>query len=166
MKLPPKDIVETTLANRTLTTLSSALAAAGLVKQFQGPGPFTLFAPSDEAFLKLPEDKLDALMRDKKRLAAVINYHTLRGTLKTSDLPDGTAKTIEGNLLTIGATDEGMRVDHANVTTPNIASRNGVIHVIDTVMMPGAEGDVPPKPDLHESPWSGRRRAPPRPRSF
>jgi len=155
----PKNIVETALAAGNFSTFSNAIAAAGLTETLKGPGPYTLFAPTDDAFAKLPPETVEALMKDKKKLSALVNYHTLRGSLHSWDLPHGKAKTIEGNSIRIGATDEGMTVDQANVSKKDIRTSNGVIHAIDAVIMPGAHSGVP-KADGMETAWAGKRRDP------
>jgi uncharacterized surface protein with fasciclin (FAS1) repeats len=153
-----RDLVDTSIAAGDLGKLADALSAAGLVAELRGPGPYTLFAPTDGAFGKLPPGELEALMADKPRLSAILHHHLLRGRLLTTDLPHGNVRTLEGSSVQIGATDEGPTVGRANITRCNILSSNGVIHAIDTVMMPGP---APAKPDEPESPWSGRRRMPP-----
>ena len=154
------DLVDTAQAAGNFGAFFKALKTAGLVDILKGPGPFTLFAPTDEAFTKLGSDTMEALLEDKKRLAAVLQYHVLRGTLNTWDLPRGRAKTLEGHLVNIAATDDGLTIDLANITEPNIASRNGVIHAIDTVMIPGAYQPAR-EAAAHDSPWNGTRKTAP-----
>ncbi len=155
-----RDIVETALAAGNLTTFSNALKAAGLVDAFKGPGTYTVFAPTDAAFSKLPVDMVEGLMKDKKRLAKVLNFHVLRGKLNSWDLPAGNAKTVEGNAVRIGSTDESITVDDANVTHKDIHTSNGVIHAIDTVMMPGEHAQEKMMVQ-QESAWAGKRRVVP-----
>ncbi len=159
----PRDLVETARAAGDFMTFSSALTASGLVDELKGPGPFTLFAPTDEAFRKLPPEEVEALMRDRARLGAMINRHVLRGRLYSTDLTHGDATTVDGTSIHIGATDDGFTIDHANVIRKDIFTSNGVIHAIDAVIIPGR---IEPKTrnDTQESAWSGKRRIPPPPR--
>lgn len=152
-----RDLVDTALSSGEFNTFSYALSAAGMVDTLKGPDSFTVFAPTDEAFRKLPPDEVELLMQDKKQLCAVLGHHMLRGTLHSWDLTHGDARTLEGTKLRIGATDDGFTVDHANVTKKDIPSSNGVIHAIDALIIPGREA-AHAKPDAQESPWSGRRR--------
>lgn len=130
-----KDIVDTAVAAGNFKTLATALQAAGLVDTLKGPGPFTVFAPTDEAFAKVPKDQLDALLKDKARLTAVLTYHVVPGKVMAKDVKPGQVKTVQGSSLTV-STAGGVKVDQANVTTTDIAADNGVIHVIDRVVMP------------------------------
>jgi uncharacterized surface protein with fasciclin (FAS1) repeats len=130
------DIVDTAVAAGNFKTLATALQAAGLVETLKGPGPFTVFAPTDEAFAKLPAGAVEALLKDKARLVAVLTYHVVPGRVMAADVVKMTgAKTVEGGSLTIHA-DRGVTVDGAKVVKTDIQSSNGVIHVIDTVLMP------------------------------
>jgi uncharacterized surface protein with fasciclin (FAS1) repeats len=130
------DVVDTAVAAGDFKTLATALQAAGLVETLKGPGPFTVFAPTDEAFAKLPAGTLDALLKDKQRLAAVLTYHVVPGRLAAADVVKMTAaKTVQGGSLSIRA-DKGVTVDGATVVKTDIAAGNGVIHVIDAVLMP------------------------------
>lgn len=160
-----RDLVETSLATGGFTRFTDALTAAGLVKELRGPGPFTLFAPTDEAFEKLPPEQLEALMNDKRQLGKVLHYHVLRGRLFCSDLPNGKAKTLEGTMVSIGATDDGLTIEQANVTRRDIVSSNGVIHAIDKVMFPGAKA-ANHEAAKAESAWSGKRRLVPAARAW
>ena len=137
-KSPPKDIVDTAVAAGTFKTLAKALGEADLVKTLKGKGPFTVFAPTDEAFAKVPKETLDALLKDKKKLAAVLTYHVVAGKVKAADAAKlTTAKTVNGQSISIKAKDGGVMInDSAKVTTTDIEASNGVIHVIDTVLMP------------------------------
>lgn len=130
-----KDIVDTAVAAGNFKTLVTALKAAGLVDTLKGKGPFTVFAPTDEAFAKVPKADLEALLKDKAKLTSVLTYHVVAGKVMSKDIKPGKVKTIEGSELTI-ATAGGVTVDAAKVTTADIAADNGVIHVIDTVLMP------------------------------
>ena len=130
-----KDIVDTAVAAGNFKTLVTALQAAGLVDTLKGKGPFTVFAPTDEAFAKVPKADLDALLKDKAKLTAVLTYHVVSGKVMSKDIKPGKVKTVQGSDLTI-ATAGGVTVDAAKVTTADIAADNGVIHVVDTVLMP------------------------------
>ena len=130
-----KDIVDTAVAAGSFKTLAAALQAAGLVDTLKGKGPFTVFAPTDDAFAKVPKADLDALLKDKAKLTAVLTYHVVSGKVMSKDIKPGKVKTVQGSDVTI-ATAGGVTVDSAKVTTADIAADNGVIHVIDTVLMP------------------------------
>ena len=130
-----KDIVDTAVSAGNFKTLATALQAAGLVDTLKGPGPFTVFAPTDEAFAKVPKADLDALLKDKAKLTAVLTYHVLPGKVMAADVKAGSAKTVNGQSLTI-ATAGGVKVDNAKVTATDIVASNGVIHVIDSVVIP------------------------------
>lgn len=131
-----KDIVDTAIEAGNFTTLVAAVEAAGLVETLKGEGPFTVFAPTDEAFAKLPEGTVEGLLADPEALTKILTYHVVPGAVMAADLTDGmTATTVEGQDVTIKVGDAVM-VNDATVTTPDIAASNGVIHVIDTVIMP------------------------------
>jgi uncharacterized surface protein with fasciclin (FAS1) repeats len=130
-----KDIVDTAVGAGDFKTLATALEKAGLVQTLRGPGPFTVFAPTDAAFAKVPKAQLDALLADKEKLAAVLTYHVVPGKVMASDVKAGKVKTVQGSELTV-STAGGVKVDAANVVKADIAADNGVIHVIDTVVMP------------------------------
>ena len=130
-----KDIVDTAVAAGNFKTLATALTAAGLVDTLKGPGPFTVFAPTDAAFAKVPKADLDALLKDKAKLTAVLTYHVVPGKVMAKDVKAGQVKIVQGSMLTISTTG-GVMVDNAKVTATDIAADNGVIHVIDTVIMP------------------------------
>lgn len=130
-----KDIVDTAVAAGNFKTLVTALKAAGLVETLKGKGPFTVFAPTDEAFAKVPKADLDALLKDKAKLTSVLTYHVVPGTILSKDIKAGMVKTVQGGELTI-ATAAGVTVNGAKVTTADIEADNGVIHVIDSVLMP------------------------------
>ena len=129
------DIVDTAVKAGSFKTLAAALTAAGLVDTLKGPGPFTVFAPTDAAFAKIPKAKLDALLKDKDKLTAVLTYHVVPGKVMAADVKAGKVKTVQGSELTV-STKGGVKVDKAKVTKTDIAADNGVIHVIDTVLMP------------------------------
>ena len=129
------DIVDTAVAAGSFKTLVTAVQAAGLVDTLKGPGPFTVFAPTDEAFAKIPKATLDALLKDKAALTKVLTYHVVPGKVMAKDVKAGAVKTVQGSSLTV-STSGGVKVDAANVVKTDIAADNGVIHVIDTVIMP------------------------------
>ena len=129
------DIVDTAVAAGSFNTLAAALEAAGLVETLKGPGPFTVFAPTDAAFAKIPADQLQALLKDKSKLTAVLAYHVVPGKVMAKDVNAGMVKTVQGSSLTV-STAGGVKVDSATVTAIDIAADNGVIHVIDSVVMP------------------------------
>jgi uncharacterized surface protein with fasciclin (FAS1) repeats len=130
-----KDIVDTAVAAGNFKTLATALQAAGLVDTLKGKGPFTVFAPTDEAFAKVPKEQLDALLKDKAALTKVLTYHVVPGKVMAKDVKAGKVKTVQGSELTL-ATAGGVMVDGAKVTATDIVADNGVIHVIDSVVMP------------------------------
>ena len=130
-----KDIVDTAVAAGSFKTLATALDAAGLVDTLKGKGPFTVFAPTDEAFAKIPKADLDALLKDKAKLTAVLTYHVVAGKVMAADVKAGKVKTVQGSELTV-TTSGGVMVDKAKVVKTDIVADNGVIHVIDTVIMP------------------------------
>ncbi len=130
-----KDIVDTAVGAGNFKTLAAALTAAGLIDTLKGKGPFTVFAPTDEAFAKIPKAQLDALLADKAKLTAVLTYHVVPGKVMAKDVKAGKVKTVQGSDLTV-ATTGGVMVDGAKVTATDIVASNGVIHVIDTVVLP------------------------------
>jgi len=131
-----KDIVDTAVAAGSFKTLAKALEAAGLIETLKGNGPFTVFAPTDEAFAKLPAGTLDALLKDKAKLTAVLTYHVVPGKVMAADVVKlKEAKTVQGQSIKIDTT-SGVKVDGANVVKTDIACSNGVIHVIDSVILP------------------------------
>lgn len=130
-----KDIVDTAVDAGSFKTLATALGAADLVSTLKGKGPFTVFAPTDEAFAKIPKADLDALLKDKKKLAAVLTYHVVPGKVMAADVKAGKVKTVQGSEITI-TTMGGVMVNNAKVVKTDIVADNGVIHVIDTVIMP------------------------------
>lgn len=130
-----KDIVDTAVAAGSFKTLATALTAAGLIDTLKGPGPFTVFAPTDEAFAKIPKADLDALLKDKAKLSAVLTYHVVPGKVMAKDVKAGKVKSVQGSDLTL-ATAGGVTVDGAKVVQADIVADNGVIHVIDSVVLP------------------------------
>ena len=130
------DIVDTAVGAGQFTTLAKALTAAGLIDTLKGPGPFTVFAPTDEAFAKIPADTLAALLADKAALTKVLTYHVVPGNVPASKVKTGSVKTVQGQDLSVNASKAGVRVNDARVVKADIMASNGVIHVIDTVVMP------------------------------
>ena len=134
------DIVETAVSNGSFKTLTAALQAAGLVETLKGKGPYTVFAPSDEAFKKLPAGTVETLLKpeNKAQLQKVLTYHVVSGNVMSGDLKGKTtnAKTVEGSAVRIDASGNAVKVDDAVVTQADVSASNGVIHVIDRVIMP------------------------------
>lgn len=130
------DIVDTAVSAGQFKTLVKAVQEAGLVDTLKGKGPFTVFAPTDEAFAKLPPGTLDALLKDKKKLAAVLTYHVVPGKVMAAQVKPGQVKTVEGQSLTISTANGEVMVDNAKVIKTDIVASNGVIHVLDTVVLP------------------------------
>lgn len=130
-----KDIVDTAVAAGDFKTLAAALKQADLVQTLKGKGPFTVFAPTDAAFAKVPKADLDALLADKAKLAQVLTYHVVPGKVMAKDVKAGKVKTVQGGELTV-ATGGSVMVDDAKVVKTDIVADNGVIHVIDSVVMP------------------------------
>jgi len=130
------DIVDTAVSAGSFNTLVTAIKAAGLAETLKGKGPFTVFAPTDDAFAKIPKEQLDALIADKDALTKVLTYHVVPGSVSASEVVNlDSAKTVQGSSVNIDATD-GVKIDNAKVIKTDIQASNGVIHVIDTVIMP------------------------------
>jgi len=139
-----KNIVETAIDAGTFKTLVSAVTAAGLAETLQGAGPFTVFAPTDDAFAKIPADTLTDLLKpeNKEKLAGILTYHVVAGKVLAADAAKlTTAKTVNGQELKIDAT-SGVKIDDATVVTADVEASNGVIHIIDAVLMPAATAKV------------------------
>lgn len=137
-----KNIVETAVAAGSFNTLAKALQAAGLVDTLKGAGPFTVFAPTDEAFARLPAGTLEELLKpeNKAKLTAILTYHVVPGKVMASEVTGLTsAKTVNGGSLKVSVKNGGVMVDNARVVKTDIATSNGVIHVIDSVMLPAAK---------------------------
>jgi uncharacterized surface protein with fasciclin (FAS1) repeats len=130
------DIVDTAKAAGSFNTLVAAVQAAGLVETLKGPGPFTVFAPTDEAFAKIPKAKLDALLKDKAALTKVLTYHVVPGKVMAADVKPGEVKTVQGSSFKVSTAGGKVKVDNANVIKTDVMADNGVIHVIDSVIMP------------------------------
>ena len=130
------DIVDTAVSAGSFTTLVAAVQAAGLVDTLKGAGPFTVFAPTDEAFAKLPEGTVEALLNDIPKLTKILTYHVVSGKVLAADVVKLTsAKTVEGSEVKIDASN-GVKINDSNVTTADVAADNGVIHIIDSVLLP------------------------------
>ncbi len=133
----PMDIVETAVAAGSFNTLVAAVKAAGLVETLKGAGPFTVFAPTDEAFAKLPKGTVEALLADKAKLTSILTYHVVSGRVMAADVVKLTeAKTVNGQMAKVSAGKDGVMIDGAKVITTDIVTSNGVIHVIDSVILP------------------------------
>jgi uncharacterized surface protein with fasciclin (FAS1) repeats len=134
------DIVETASESGSFTTLVAAVKAAGLVDTLKGPGPFTVFAPTDEAFKKLPPGTVENLLKpeNKAQLAKILTYHVVPGKVTSGDVAGKKvqAKTVEGTTIAIDSSGRGVKVENATVSTADVMASNGVIHVIDTVIIP------------------------------
>jgi uncharacterized surface protein with fasciclin (FAS1) repeats len=138
------DIVDTAVSAGSFTTLVAAVKAAGLVPTLKGKGPFTVFAPNDAAFAKLPPGTVESLLKNKAKLAAILKYHVIPGRVKAADVAGKSLKvaTVEGQPLNVDGS-FGVKVNDAHVIQPDIEASNGVIHVIDTVLLP------PPREKTH-----------------
>jgi uncharacterized surface protein with fasciclin (FAS1) repeats len=131
------DIVSTAVNAGSFNTLVAAVKAAGLVDTLQGPGPFTVFAPTDDAFAKLPAGTVDSLLKDIPQLKKILTYHVVSGKVTAADVVKLTsANTVEGSSVNINASNGSVKVNDATVVTPDVAADNGVIHVIDSVLIP------------------------------
>jgi uncharacterized surface protein with fasciclin (FAS1) repeats len=136
---PSKDIVNTAVSAGNFKTLTTALGAAGLVETLKGKGPFTVFAPTDEAFAKLPTGTVEFLLKpeNKQKLTSILTYHVVAGNVKAADVIKlSSVKTLNGQSVTIKTVDGKVLINGATVVKADIAAKNGTIHVIDTVLMP------------------------------
>ena len=130
------DIVDTAVAAGSFNTLAKALTEAGLIDTLKGEGPFTVFAPTDEAFAKIPADQLNAILADKEQLTAILTYHVVAGKVMAADVVQvESATSLQGGDLKV-ATEDGVSINNAKVIKADIETSNGVIHVIDTVLVP------------------------------
>ena len=129
------DVVDTAVGAGNFKTLVTAIKAAGLVDTLKGPGPFTVFAPTDEAFAKIPKADLDKLLADKAKLKSVLTYHVVSGKVMSTDIKPGKVKTVQGSDVTLSTTG-GVMVNNAKVVSADVAADNGVIRAIDTVLIP------------------------------
>jgi len=135
----PKSIADTAAANPQLTTLNKLLNEAGLADTLRGTGPYTVFAPTDEAFKAVPPATLEALAKDKSRLKTVLSYHVVPGTLLSSDVKNGPVKTVQGADVALYKSGTFLTVEEAVVTTADVRATNGVIQVVDKVLLPPAK---------------------------
>jgi uncharacterized surface protein with fasciclin (FAS1) repeats len=133
---PAKNIVDTAIGAGNFTTLAAGIKAAGLTDMLAGKGPFTVFAPTDEAFRKLPTGAVDALLKDSTKLKAVLNYHVIAGHISAKDMKSGDVMTLQGSPLTAVVASSEVQVNGAHVKRPDLVATNGVIHAIDAVIMP------------------------------
>lgn len=137
-KTAKSDIVDTAIAAGSFKTLATALTKADLVETLKGDGPFTVFAPTDEAFAKLPKDKLEAILADKELLTSILTYHVVAGKVAAKEVMKlESATTVQGSSVAISI-DGGVKVNDANVIKTDIMTSNGIIHVIDTVLVPSS----------------------------
>jgi uncharacterized surface protein with fasciclin (FAS1) repeats len=138
---PKKNIVETAVAAGSFNTLVAAVKAAGLVETLSGAGPFTVFAPTDEAFAKLPAGTLDDLLKpeNKEKLAGILTYHVVSGKVMAADVKTGEVATVNGAKAKLNVSSDGVTIDKAKVVKTDIATSNGLIHVIDAVILPPAK---------------------------
>jgi uncharacterized surface protein with fasciclin (FAS1) repeats len=134
----PQDIVDTAVAAGQFNTLAALLTKAGLVDTLKGPGPFTVFAPTDAAFAKIPAETLAALGNDPAKLTAVLTYHVVPGRVLAADLQAGPVTTVEGQPVNVSISGGTVKVNDATVVKTDIVASNGVIHVIDSVLLPPA----------------------------
>jgi len=131
-----KNIIETAIENGNFKTLIKALTAANLVETLEGTGPFTVFAPTDTAFAKIPSETMEAILKDNDKLASILTYHVLSGKTLSKDIVNmSSAKTLNSKDVRIDS-ERGVRVNNSNITTADIECSNGVIHIIDTVLIP------------------------------
>ena len=132
----PTTVAQTIAANPQLTTATRLIQEAGLTETLQGAGPFTVFVPNDEAFKAVPPAMVDALAKDKTRLKAVLNYHVVPGALTSGDVKNGPIKTAQGGELSLYRSGTFVTADEAVVTTADMRATNGVVHIVDKVLMP------------------------------
>jgi uncharacterized surface protein with fasciclin (FAS1) repeats len=130
------DIVDTAVSAGQFNTLVQAVKAAGLVDTLKGEGPFTVFAPTDQAFAKLPPGTVEALLQDKEKLTQVLTYHVVPGKVTAAEVKPGAVPTVQGQSLNVRSEGGAVMVDNARVIQPDVMASNGVIHVIDTVVLP------------------------------
>ena len=142
---PSKDIVQTAIDAGTFNTLVAAVKAAGLVETLKGKGPFTVFAPTDAAFAKLPAGTVESLLANPQKLASILTFHVVPGKVMAADIVKSNGarpKTVNGQALDVVVRDGHVLVNGANVVTADVVASNGVIHVIDTVLLPAAPATV------------------------
>ncbi len=129
-------IVDVAASNPEFTTLVTAVKAAGLAETLAGTGPFTVFAPTNEAFAKVPKDVLDKLLANKEALTKVLTYHVLPGAVEAADVKPGNVTTVEGSTAAISQADGKLKINDATIIATDVMASNGVIHVIDAVLIP------------------------------
>ena len=134
----PVSVADTLAAQPQLSTLNGLVAKAGLTDTLKGTGPFTVFAPTNDAFSKVPAATLQALANDPAKLKAVLTYHLLPGKVMASDVKNGSSKTVNGASLALSRAGDFVTVEDALVQTPDISATNGVVHIVDSVLMPPA----------------------------
>ena len=134
--VPAKNIVDTAIAAGNFTTFAAAVKTAGLTDALAAKGPFTVFAPTDEAFKKLPSGAYDQLLRDSAKLKAVLNYHVVAGYFMTRDVKSGEVMTLQGSALTAAVSSSEVRVNGAHITQADLVATNGIVHGIDAVILP------------------------------
>ena len=132
----PKTIADTAAANPQLSTLTQLIQQAGLTDTLRGPGPYTVFAPTNDAFKAVPAATMEALSKDKERLKAVLTYHVVPGSLNSADLKNGPVKTVQGSNVALYKSGTFLTVEEALVTTPDVQATNGVIQIVDKVLLP------------------------------
>ena len=141
-----KDIIETAISADDFGTLVTAVKTAGLVEALKGDGPFTVFAPTDEAFAKLPKGTVEALLKDKEKLTAILTYHVVPGKVMAADVVKvKSAETLNGQSVAVNVKDNTVMIDNAKVVATDIICSNGVIHVIDEVILPAEDGKLTKK---------------------
>ncbi len=134
----PVPVADAIAARPELTTLNSLIVKAGLSDTLREPGPFTVFAPSNQAFARVPAQAMDALAKDPAKLKAVLSYHVLPGKLMAADAKNSSSKTVNGASVALSRAGDFMTVEDAMVQTPDVAASNGVVHIVDSVLMPPA----------------------------
>ena len=148
----PGNIIQTATAAGQFKTLVAAIQAAGLTKALEGKGPYTVFAPTDDAFAKLPAGTVDSLLKDPKALSNILLYHVVPGAVKAAAVKDGmSAKTLQGSPVTFKMSPGGAMINDANITATDIMASNGVIHVIDSVILPPAAATAAPVAAMSEN---------------
>jgi uncharacterized surface protein with fasciclin (FAS1) repeats len=133
---PTKNLIDTAIAAGNLTAFVAALKSTGLINALVARGPFTVFAPNDEAFKKLPSGSHDALLKDLAKFKAVLNYHVIAGHFYAGDLKTGDVVTLQGRTFTAAVSPSEIRINGAHVTDADLVATNGVVHIIDTVILP------------------------------
>lgn len=135
----PVSVADTLAAQPQLTTLNGLIVKAGLADTLKGTGPFTVFAPSNEAFTKVPAKTMESLASDPARLKAVLTYHVIAGKVMVGDVKNGNSKTVNGANLALAKAGDFVTVEDAMVQSPDIAATNGVVHIVDSVLLPPAK---------------------------